>query len=121
MEELQPLPLPEAEEVRYPEPDWHKRFFNVFDWYRKQSHYVRACAIQQWEQDKTAHLVEGQGDPLNRCELWYSEQGNFFIRLHVKGGLIQENMIYFQSESCLKMYGAEVIGKVKALKQNNKQ
>lgn len=114
MGELQTT-FPEAEEVRYPEADWHRRYFNVFDWYRAQTVQVRADALSQWEQDGTAHLMEGQGDPANRCELWYCELGRFFVRISIKGGVVQDGMQWFQSESCLKMYGAQVIGKAREM------
>lgn len=114
--ELQNIPLPEAEEVRYPEPDWSKRFLSVFDWYRAQSLETRIAALAQWAADGKAHFMNGvywSGE--TRRELWYSEQGNFFIELSRKDGVVSDRFGYFQSESCLRKYGVKVQNSAKAL------
>lgn len=114
--ELQNIPLPEAEPERYPEPDYLKRFFNAFDWYRAQTLEVRKAALLQWIDEGKAHCMNGvhwSGE--TRRELWYSEQGNFFIELSRKDGVVSDRFGYFQSESCLRKYGVKVLNSAKAL------
>lgn len=115
-DKLQPQALPEAEEVYYPEPDWHKRFFNLFDWFRAQPIRVRYAALMQWHDQGKAHQLTGEGqDPYNRCELWYCEPGRFFVSIGFQNGILSPNMSWFQSASCLNRYGVKVIEACKAM------
>lgn len=101
--------------ITYPEADWPKRFFNVFDWYRAQTIEIRTEALAQWAQEGKAHFMNGAHWVADdRFELWYSEQGNFFIEVCVKNKQVVD-MMYFQSESCLRKYGLSVKEKAKEL------
>lgn len=116
MEGIEKIPLPEATEVTYPEADWPKRFHSVFDWYRAQSLQVRVEALLQWHREGKAHYMNGaHWVAEERFELWYSEQGNFFIELSRKGDVVSDRFMYFQSESCLRKYGISILGKAKEL------
>jgi hypothetical protein len=116
MEELQPLPLPEATEVFYPEPDWHKRYYNIFDWFRAQTTEIRYAALMQWHAEGKAHQLTGEGqDPYNRCELWYCEPGRFFVEIGLQNGKVNNNMAWFQSASCLNRYGVAVLRQCKQM------
>lgn len=118
-DKLIPQPLPEAQEVFYPEPDWSNRFFNWFDWFRAQTKEIREAAIMQWVCQGIAHQLTVTGsDPSNRSELYYVDNGKFFVQIGFVNGVICERMNWFISESCLKLYGAEVIGKVKELQES---